>query len=172
MVRASAIMPEQVSDAYLQAQAREQGDNLRKRLLDQSAAQRPSLVVRLRAAARVRRCTRPWRSKAWGKSVAPRDVVLLSGVSGGGVSAAAFASRFDALSTSNPRDETTGHQPWHDYVETMGKPFIQDVLEGAGELRIAGSSSLGVLLEESLERRVFSPRPRRSTPSQSSRRPA
>ena len=37
MVRASAILPEQVSDAQLQAQARETGDSLRRRLLEQSA---------------------------------------------------------------------------------------------------------------------------------------
>ena len=157
MVRANAIMPEQVSDAYLQAQAREQGDNLRKRLLDQSAAQRPSLIVAASGGGTRAAVYTAVALEGMGQIGRARDVVLLSGVSGGGVSAAAFASRFDALSTSNPRDETTGHQPWHDYVETMGKPFIQDVLEGAGELRIAGSSSLGVLLEESLERRVFSP---------------
>ena len=68
-----------------------------------------------------------------------------------------FASRFDVLSASNPREETTDNQPWQDYVDTVASPFIQDVLEGAGELRIAGSSSLGVLLEESLERRAFAP---------------
>ena len=43
------------------------------------------------------------------------------------------------------------------YVATVSQPFIQDVLEGTGELRIAGSSSLGVLLQESLERRAFAP---------------
>jgi hypothetical protein len=37
----------------------------------------------------------------------------------------------------------------------VSQPFIQDVLEGAGELRIAGPESLGVLLQESLERRAF-----------------
>ena len=47
--------------------------------------------------------------------------------------------------------------PWMKYVDTVSQPFIQDVLEGAGELRIAGSSSLGVLLQESLERRAFAP---------------
>ncbi len=45
MVRASAILPEQVSDAQLQAQARATGDTLRQRLLEQAALQRPSLVV-------------------------------------------------------------------------------------------------------------------------------
>jgi len=87
-----------------------------------------------------------------------RDVVLLSGVSGGGVSAAVFASRFAALRAANPRDESVQHPgPWMKYVATVSQPFIQDVLEGTGELRIAGSSSLGVLLQESLERRAFAP---------------
>ena len=45
MVRASAILPEQVTDAQLQAQARATGDTLRQRLLEQAALQRPSLVV-------------------------------------------------------------------------------------------------------------------------------
>jgi hypothetical protein len=85
-----------------------------------------------------------------------RDVVLLSGVSGGGVSSAVFASRFAELSRANPRDETADHPgPWSNYIAAVSQPFIQDVLEGAGELRIAGSSSLGVLLQESLERRAF-----------------
>lgn len=43
------------------------------------------------------------------------------------------------------------------YVATVSQPFIQDVLEGSGEMRIAGSASLGVLLQESLERRAFAP---------------
>jgi hypothetical protein len=60
------------------------------------------------------------------------------------------------LRTSNPRDETRENPgPWMSYVDTVSSPFIQDVLEGTGEMRIAGSSSLGVLLQESIERRAF-----------------
>lgn len=157
MVRANAIMPEQVSDTQLQAQAREQGDNLRKRLLEQSAAQRPSLVVAASGGGTRAAVYTAVALEGMAQINRARDVVLLSGVSGGGVSAAVFASRFDVLSASNPREETADNQPWHDYVETVASPFIQDVLEGAGELRIAGSSSLGVLLEESLQRRAFAP---------------
>ena len=154
MVSASAIAPEQVTDAQLQAQARETGDSLRTRLLQQSAAKRPSLVVAASGGGTRAAVYTAVALEGMGQINRAKDVVLLSGVSGGGVSAAVFASRFDTLSTANPNDESG---PWHDYVETVSQPFIQDVLEGAGEVRIAGSSSLGVLLEESLERRAFAP---------------
>jgi hypothetical protein len=87
-----------------------------------------------------------------------RDVELLSGVSGGGVSSAVFASRFATLRDANPADESVEHPgPWMKYVATVSQPFIQDVLEGAGELRISVSATLGVLLQESLQRRAFAP---------------
>jgi len=81
--------------------------------------------------------------------------VLLSGVSGGGVSAAVFASRYDALTTVAP-DPVDTKNPWSAYVSDVGEPFIQDVLEGIGEVRIWGPTSLGALLQESLARRAFS----------------
>jgi hypothetical protein len=156
MVSASAIKPEQVSDAELQGQARRSGDALANRLLAQAAAQRPSVVVAASGGGTRAAVYTAVALEGMAQIDRARDVVLLSGVSGGGVSAAVFASRFDALSASNPRNEAPGHpQPWADYVGTVSQPFIQDVLEGTGELRIAGSSSLGVLLQESLERRAF-----------------
>jgi len=157
MVRASAILPEQVTDAELKAQARETGDTLRQRLLAQSAAQRPSLIVAASGGGTRAAVYTAVALEGVAQIDRARDVVLLSGVSGGGVSAAVFASRFDTLRASNPRDESSESDPWRDYVATVSQPFIQDVLEGTGELRIAGSSSLGVLLQESLERRAFAP---------------
>jgi hypothetical protein len=156
MVRASAIKPELVSDAQLQAQARATGDALATRLLAQSSAQRPSLVVAASGGGTRAAVYTAVALEGMGQIGRARDVVLLSGVSGGGVSAAVFASRFKSLSVANPRDESADHpNPWKQYVDTVSQPFIQDVLAGASELRIAGSSSLGVLLQESLERRAF-----------------
>ena len=156
MVRASAILPEQVSDAQLRAQARKSGDSLAARLLAQSAAQRPSLVVAASGGGTRAAVYTAVALEGMAQIDRARDVVLLSGVSGGGVAAAVFASRFDALRGANPRDETVSSPgPWMKYVAAVSQPYIQDVLEGAGELRISGSASLGVLLQESLQRRAF-----------------
>ena len=156
MVRASAIKPEQVSDAQLNAEARVTGDALAARLLAQTAAQRPSLLVAASGGGTRAAVYTAVALEGMAQIDRARDVVLLSGVSGGGVSAAVFASRFETLRAHNPHDETAAHPgPWMNYVATVSQPFIQDVLEGTGELRIAGSASLGVLLQESLERRAF-----------------
>ena len=158
MVQASAIKPEQVSKAELVAQARASGDALAQRLLAQAAERRPSLVVAASGGGTRAAVYTAVALEGMGQIHRARDVVLLSGVSGGGVSAAVFASRFASLRDANPRDETREHPgPWMKYVATVSQPFIQDVLEGAGELRISGRASLGVLLQESLERRAFAP---------------
>jgi hypothetical protein len=156
MVRATAILPEQVTDAELKEEARETGDNLRQRLLQQAQLQRPSLVVAASGGGTRAAVYTAVALEGMARIDRARDVVLLSGVSGGGVSAAVFASRFETLRTANPANESPKRPgPWENYVDTVSQPYIQDVLEGAGELRIAGSSSLGVLLQESLERRAF-----------------
>ena len=74
------------------------------------------------------------------------DVVLLSGVSGGGVSLAYFAGHHRALLEGC--DEA-----WMKYARFVGKPFIRDVLQGLGEWRIALGNRIGKLLQESFERR-------------------
>jgi hypothetical protein len=156
MVSASAIKPDVVTKAERQAQARATGDTLAQRLLAQSAGQRPSIVVAASGGGTRAAVYTAVALEGMGQINRARDVVLLSGVSGGGVSAAVFASRFASLRTANPRDESVEKPgPWMKYVATVSQPYIQDVLEGAGELRIAGSASLGVLLQESLERRAF-----------------
>ena len=73
------------------------------------------------------------------------DVVLLSGVSGGGVSLAYFAGHHRALLEGC--DEA-----WMRYARFVGKPFIRDVLQGLGELRIALGDRIGKLLQESIHR--------------------
>ncbi|HEY2782330.1 MAG TPA: patatin-like phospholipase family protein [Steroidobacteraceae bacterium] len=80
-----------------------------------------------------------------------RDVILLSGVSGGGVAAAYFFSHRDAL--------TAGGKPataeWQRFKDRMADNFIEDVLEGAGEWRMMSREPLGNLLVESFQRRLF-----------------
>jgi hypothetical protein len=79
------------------------------------------------------------------------DIVLLSGVSGGGVSVAYFASRYDVL--RRPHDSIISE--WNTFRNVVTEPFIQDVLEGVGELRVAKDVPVGQLLVESLSRRAF-----------------
>ncbi len=80
-----------------------------------------------------------------------RDVVLVSGVSGGGVAGAWFVTHYDELGGAKRNHE----QAWKDYVTAVGQPFIIDVLNGSTELRVAGDVSLGELLAESFRRRLF-----------------
>ena len=80
---------------------------------------------------------------------AAQDIVLLSGVSGGGVAEAYFYShRASLLSDQN-------HEEWNKFKARMTDPFIGDVLEGAGEWRLLSRHPLGQLLVESFERRLF-----------------
>jgi hypothetical protein len=159
MVDAVTIKPEEVSDAALRAKAIREGDGLAKRLQLQAAEGRPSLVVAASGGGTRAAVYTAVALEGMAQIDRARDVVMLSGVSGGGVSAAVFASRFDALRHSDPRTEAQDRSgPWAQYVDAVSQPYIQDVLEGVGELRIAGSWSLGSLLQESLERRAFAAR--------------
>lgn len=80
-----------------------------------------------------------------------QDIVMLSGVSGGGVAVAYFASRFDTLG----KKSEAADKNWKTFRDAVTEPFIQDVLEGMDELRVAGDVPLGELLVESLSRRAF-----------------
>jgi hypothetical protein len=85
-----------------------------------------------------------------GKLGVAKDIVLLSGVSGGGVAEAYFYTHRNALlaaGASNPE--------WQLFEDRMTEPFIGDVLEGAGEWRLLSREPLGQLLVESFERRLF-----------------
>lgn len=88
-------------------------------------------------------------------------VVLLSGVSGGGVASAYFYGHRAELIR---RDERTAPclgvaagdvTPWECFRRRMAMPFIGDVLRGASEWRIQSDLPLGILLSESFERRLF-----------------
>ena len=159
MVDAVTIKPEEVSDAALRAKAIREGDGLAKRLQLQANEGRPSIVVAASGGGTRAAVYTAVALEGMAQIDRARDVVMLSGVSGGGVSAAVFASRFEALRNSDPRTEPADQTgAWAQYVNTVSQPYIQDVLEGVGELRIAGSWSLGSLLQESLDRRAFAPR--------------
>lgn len=73
------------------------------------------------------------------------DIVLGSGVSGGGAALAYFAGKRPSLITNNRQD-------WDSYFDTMSKPYIQDVLNRSSEWRIARGGRLGLLLKESFDR--------------------
>lgn len=80
---------------------------------------------------------------------ASRDIVLMSGVSGGGVALAYFATNREALTAKGASDKQ-----WRKFRKRIADAFIQDVLGGATELRMFGADSLSLLLAESFGRRL------------------
>jgi hypothetical protein len=90
---------------------------------------------------------------------ADRNIILVSGVSGGAAAAAYFYAHRDALvdGVATPCDgvDPPTHGAWLCFIERMTQPFIRDVLQGAGEWRIQSEQPLGVLLSESFARRLF-----------------
>ena len=74
------------------------------------------------------------------------NVVLASGVSGGGAAIAYFAAHRDLFMTSKSGEH------WFRFYNTMSKPYIKEVLEGAAEYRIMVGTRLGKLLDESFQR--------------------
>jgi hypothetical protein len=94
-----------------------------------------------------------------------RDIVLASGVSGGGVALAYFAANSDVLTargSSGPGkcpDKAGASRSvdaqWDCFTKAVTKPFIEDVLDGATEWRVFRTTALSVLLAESFERHLF-----------------
>lgn len=152
----SALEAESQPLATQMAQAPQEApaDLLGTRLVEQAANGRPSIVIAASGGGTRAAVYTAVALEGIGKVDHAKDVVLLSGVSGGGVSAAVFASRYEGLTTATPRPEDEKNA-WSIYVNDVGEPFIQDVLEGIGEVRIWGATSLGALLQESLARRAF-----------------
>ena len=74
-----------------------------------------------------------------------QNVQLVSGVSGGGAALAYFAIHRTRLLGADPR-------AWQDYFNAMKEAYIEDVIDGSGEWRIAKGDRLGTLLAESFER--------------------
>ncbi|MGI8783087.1 MAG: patatin-like phospholipase family protein [Acidobacteriota bacterium] len=79
------------------------------------------------------------------------DVVFAGGVSGGSAALAYFAAHRAALTAAN------SDRAWQDFSCTMSRPFIQEVLEGAAEWRIAAGTRWGDLLAESFKRNFGMP---------------
>ncbi len=94
-----------------------------------------------------------------------QDIILMSGVSGGGVSSAYYSQHVSALNDDSvlatcpdfvPTQHFGGADPfadyptWACYFSAMSHPYIKDVVEGMAEWRILGDESNGVLLKESL----------------------
>jgi hypothetical protein len=92
-----------------------------------------------------------------------KDIVLLSGVSGGGVAEAYFYTHRDALLAATSPANTE----WPLFKDRMTEPFIGDVLEGAGEWRLLSRAPLGHLLVESFGRRLFPAGDRQATMGES-----
>ena len=99
-----------------------------------------------------------------------RDVVLLSGVSGGGVALAYFAAHHEALINASPGactaealrrfrlHDVAAVQPggatgdvWCEYFAAMSQPYIEHVLRGVWEFSLLGDKTLGHLLDEALQ---------------------
>jgi hypothetical protein len=154
IVHASATSPGLSGSTALRQAARQPGDRLASRLLAQASEGRPSLVIAASGGGMRASIYTAVALEGLGRIDRARDIVMLSGGSGGGISAAVFASRLESLRASNPADEPPDGA-WSRFIRAASQPYIQDVFEGAGELRIAGGASLAVLMQESLERRAF-----------------
>ncbi len=81
------------------------------------------------------------------------DVRIVSGVSGGGLSMAWFASRYERLLAE---DYAARSQAWNEYYNAMEYSYIVDVLHGGAESRIAQGVPLGQLLAESFGNQLYS----------------
>jgi hypothetical protein len=96
-----------------------------------------------------------------------RDIVLVSGVSGGGVALAYFAANSALLTGQSPpaasrrcpdgKGSTPVDHEWNCFNKAVTSPFFEDVLNGATEWRIFSNTALSQLLAESFERRLFGP---------------
>lgn len=75
-----------------------------------------------------------------------RDVVLASGVSGGGAALAYFASLRPELIAGKG-------EAWKKYFDVFSEPFIRDVISRMPEWRIVMGARLGFLLVESFDRK-------------------
>jgi len=138
--------------AMVEAQAEvpaDQGFDLAERLLAMPGDTRPALVVAASGGGTRAALYTAHVLEGLHRLGAARDIVLMSGVSGGGVALAYFAARREALTG---KDATDGD--WNHFRTQISKPFIEDVLEGATELRVFGADSVSLLLAQSFHRRL------------------
>jgi Patatin-like phospholipase len=78
-----------------------------------------------------------------------KDVQLCSGVSGGSTAIAHLALHRALLTDPNKKVEA-----WNDYRDAMSAPFIDEVLCGTLEWRVARGTRMGTLLDESFRRHL------------------
>jgi hypothetical protein len=83
------------------------------------------------------------------------NIVLGSGVSGGGAALAYFAGKRQALIENAPG-------AWDRYFDVMSQPFIRDVMTRSSEWYMARGGRLGMLLAESFQERWALPEGRTS----------
>jgi hypothetical protein len=83
---------------------------------------------------------------------AGEDIVLLSGVSGGSAAIAYYTMHRDALGKVG--DGGRSQADWDAYADVMATSFIEEVLRGSTETRVAGRTPLGKLLAESFQRHM------------------
>ena len=77
-----------------------------------------------------------------------KDVIMGSGVSGGGAALAYFAGKRPQLIAEKAEEK---EKAWEEFFAAMKHSFIRDVLNSAVEWRTVSSSRLGLLLSESFQ---------------------
>lgn len=123
--------------------------DLAKLLAEQARKNRPAIVVAASGGGTRAALFTASALEGLAKLHRAEDIVLLSGVSGGGVASAYFFSHREQLLDPARTDA------WETYKNRIAEPFIRDVLDGAGEWRVVSAEPLGNLLAESFERRLF-----------------
>jgi hypothetical protein len=118
-------------------------------LTEQARAHRPAIILAASGGGTRAALFTATALEGLAKLKADRDIVLLSGVSGGGVAAAYYYAHRQEFTAEHSADA------WAKFKLSMTDPFIGDVLEGSLELRVMSAQPLGVLLEESFERQLF-----------------
>lgn len=125
-----------------------QYSDLAKLLKEQKTNNRPAIIVAASGGGTRAALFTASALEGLAKLDATKDIVLMSGVSGGGVASAYFVAHQDELLHYSA-------DAWTLYKNRMAEPFIRDVLDGAGEWRVVSAEPLGNLLAESFERRLF-----------------
>jgi hypothetical protein len=124
--------------------------DLTSALIDRANQQRPALIVAASGGGTRAAVYTASAMRGLAQLGLADDIVLMSGVSGGGVALAYYAMNKPMLPTA----AAFAPEAWRYYRDQMAEPFIQDVLEGSLEWRIAGRAPLSALLSESFERRL------------------
>jgi hypothetical protein len=147
---------EAVVKAEVQSNAQSLGFDLTAELLSRARTGRPALIVAASGGGSRAALYTVSALEGLARLGATQDIVLVSGVSGGGVALANFSAYRDRL----PQGAAYDPVPWQAFKNGLSQPFIQDVIEGAMEWRLVGATPLSALLVESFERRLDEGAPR------------